>query len=136
MKLTKSTDFALRVVVHLASQEQPVTMPQLSQKLRVPYHNLSKLVQVLSKAGVLQTRQGKNGGVLLQQSASHISLKTVIDIIDGPTRLSDCLSNKELCSLTHECRLRSVFSTIQSQIDLLFDGVKIADIVKEKELAQ
>ncbi len=129
MRLSKSADFALRIVVELAHRPEPQTMPVLSEKLKVPYHNLSKLIQIMSKAGIIQTRQGKNGGVQLLKNAAEISLKTVIDSIDGPTRLSDCSSGTQACSFTPTCKLKEQFYQIQKQIDTLFDEVKIASML-------
>lgn len=129
MRLTKSADFALRLVVRLASDKAPHTMLDLSKTLDIPFHNLSKLVQALSKAGVIQTRQGKHGGVHLLKPPEEISLKTVIDVIDGPTRLSECLSKNATCSVSEGCKIKDKFAQIQHQIDTLFDEVKIAEMV-------
>ena len=120
MKLTKSADFALRIVIYLASpQGKGATMPLLAETLSIPYNNLSKIVQALAKAQVLQTRQGKNGGVALLRRPDQISLKTVIDVIDGPTRLTECLVNKDFCSLNGVCQLKSALGDVQRQIDTI-----------------
>lgn len=129
MKLTRSADFALRIVIHLAGEESS-TMPELSRNLQVPYNNLSKIVQTLAKGGILETRQGKHGGVRLNADAGSISLKNIIDLIDGPTKLSGCLVNDhDNCVLLHGCKLKSVFSKLQSDINTLFENVKIAELV-------
>lgn len=129
MRLSKSADFAARIVVYLASEEGPHTMLCLAKKLEIPFHNLSKLVQALSKASVIETKQGKNGGIRLAKNPDEISLKTVIDVIDGPTRLSDCLTSSKACTLTGHCRIKEKFAQIQGKIDQLFDEVKIASMV-------
>lgn len=127
MKLTKSADFALRIVIFLAStQGKGATMPLLAERLAIPYNNLSKLVQLLAKAQVLQTRQGKNGGVSLLRRPDQISLKTVIDVIDGPTRLTECLVNKDFCSLNESCQLKSALGDVQRQIDSILEKKKIS----------
>jgi Rrf2 family protein len=127
MKLTKSADFALRIVIYLASpQGKGATMPLLAERLSIPYNNLSKLVQLLAKAQVLQTRQGKNGGVSLMRRPDQISLKTVIDVIDGPTRLTECLVNKDFCSLNDMCQLKNVLGDVQRQIDSILEKKKIS----------
>jgi Rrf2 family protein len=130
VKITKSADFAMRIVLFLADEQQSYTMPQLSEKLVIPYNNLSKLVQALNKAGILQTKQGKNGGVKLFKSANDISLKSILDVIDGPTRLSDCLSDQHFCTLNNTCRLKGALNDIQTQIDALLCDATLQKIME------
>ena len=87
---------------------------------------MSKLVQSLAKAQVLQTRQGKNGGVSLLKRPDQISFKTVIDVIDGPTRLTECLVNKDFCNLTEVCQLKTALGDVQRQIDSILEKKKIS----------
>lgn len=134
MKLTKSTDYALRLIIHLAKTEQPETMPTLSKKLCISYNHLSKLVQKLTKAGYLKTYQGKFGGVGIVPE-KDISLKNIIDIIDGPTILTECHSPTSSCGLLGDCHLKDVMGQIQAKIDALFEDVKIRDLIATKELA-
>jgi Rrf2 family protein len=128
MKLTKSADFALRIVIHLAQNPSGSTMPFLAETLNVPYNNLSKLIQQMARGGIIQTRQGKNGGVALI-SPENLSIKDVVQLIDGPTRLSECLKNHDFCSRVGECKLKGVLADIQHDIDHLLDSYKIAQLV-------
>ena len=103
-------------------------MPLLAETLEIPYNNLSKLIQQMARGGIIQTRQGKNGGVSLV-STDTLSIKTVVDIIDGPTRLSECIHNHDFCSRVAGCKLKGVLGTIQQDIDDLLDSYKIAQLV-------
>lgn len=130
MRFTKSTDFALRVLVHLAAHNgESCTMPYLSKTLYIPYNNLAKLIQSMSKADIVQTKQGKNGGVSLSKSADEISIKDVVSCIDGPTKLSDCLSAFNSCSLSDACKLQTQFRQLQEGIDELLDSVKVSKLI-------
>ena len=131
MRISRSADFALRLLIYLASEKKTTTMPILAERLGIPYNNLSKLIQALSKAQLVQTRQGKNGGVQLLREPMEISMKAVLDVIDGPVRLSDCLipSNSDICLLNGHCKLKTTFSHLQHDIDSLFESVKIAQMV-------
>ena len=103
-------------------------MPFLAETLKVPYNNLSKLIQQMARGGIIQTRQGKNGGVALI-SPENLSIKDVVQLIDGPTRLSECLKNHDFCSRIGECKLKGVLADIQHDIDHLLDSYKIAQLV-------
>jgi len=129
MKLTKSTDFAMRILIYLAKQEGLSTMPVIAKKLNIPYNNLTKLIQAMAKSQLILTKKGKSGGIRLLMSAEDISLKKVVDLIDGPTVLSDCQKMPELCALSNDCKLKTVFHNLQTKINTLMDDVKIAALV-------
>jgi Rrf2 family protein len=129
MKLTKSADFAIRIIIYFAESGESSTMPELSEKLMIPYHNLTKLVQALSKQQILSTQKGKNGGVSLFASPEDISIKDIIEIIDGPTILSDCIKHENLCKLSGLCKLKTALGSLQGKINVLMDDVKISQLV-------
>lgn len=132
MKLTKTTDFALRLIVYLAENDTTHAMPFLSDQLHIPYNNLIKLVGKLAKAEIIETKQGKNGGVKLAKKAEAISFKDIIDTIDGPTTLSKCMSKDSSCELQTCCKIKPVISDIQDKINQILERTTIKNVIKEK----
>lgn len=126
MKLTKSCEYALRIVLYLGKTDQKVTNQELSDTLYIPYHNLTKLIQQLSKAGVVKSFKGKYGGNQLRIQLEELTLKDIIDIIDGPTELSECLSNEMACSLFDACQLKHTFKKVQLEINSVLEAVNLA----------
>lgn len=130
MKLTKTADFAIRVLIHLSKEPEKVHhMSVLSKKLMIPYHNLTKLIQTLSKAQFILTKKGKGGGIKLSVAADKLNLKMIIDLIDGPTVLSDCQRNESLCGLSTTCKLKSTFNDIQNKINILLSDVTLNQLI-------
>ena len=129
IKVSRSADMAIRMLVYLASEGRPYTMPVLSEKLGIPYHNLTKLVQSLSRNGIVQTRQGKVGGISLISDPKTTSLRQVVDVIDGPARLAECLTVEGDCPVECGCKLKKVFSKLQTSIESMFEDVKLSQLV-------
>ena len=129
MKLTKSTDYALRVLIYLESNQQIVTMRELSSQLFIPYDNLTKIIQKLAKSGIIQTIKGKNGGVKRNSKSKQATLYDVIGIIDGPTRLSPCIADPTVCGLSCNCRLKHVLGELEGKINALFSQFTIKDVM-------
>jgi Rrf2 family protein len=129
LRLTKSTDFAMRILMYLAKYNEQVTMLVLAEKIQVPYNHLTKLIQLLSKSGYIATKQGKCGGIKLLRAVSDINLKSVMDIVEGPVRLSDCLCNEGACSVSFECKLKEAFYVVQSKIDTVLEDVKLEHVI-------
>ena len=133
MKLTKSTDFALRLLIHLALDRKQHNMPELSEKIAVPYNHLTKLVQALSKAQILQTKQGKNGGITLDEEPDKINLKDVLYVTEGPTQLVECFDEDSHCILDHSCQLKMAFMTVQEKIDHFFETITLQDLMGDQK---
>ena len=129
MKISRSLDFALRVLMYLAMKKEVVSMPQISRAMGVPYHNLTKLVQRMARAELIRTLKGKSGGVCLLKAPEDITIRNVIDVIDGPTRLVECLMDERVCGMVCSCKLRNKFTEIQDGINNILDGVNIKELI-------
>jgi Rrf2 family nitric oxide-sensitive transcriptional repressor len=104
-------------------------MPELSSLLGISYNHLSKLIQRLRKEGMIRTIQGKMGGVILLRKPSDIDLKMVVDLMDGPTVLSQCLGDGSVCKLESGCKLKSALSRMQIKINDEMKNITLAELV-------
>jgi Rrf2 family protein len=77
---------------------------------------LAKIVSQLSVAGLLQTSRGARGGVRLAKSAEEISLLDVVEAIDGPILLNDCVHDSANCKYLEDCPLKLVWCDAQKQL--------------------
>lgn len=130
MRLTKAVDFAMRVLIRLAREGGPLTMPVLAKELHISYHHLVKLVQTLRNMELVRTIQGKHGGVALMADSRAVTLRMVVEGFDGPTVLSECLeSDHGYCSFSDSCRFKEVLASVQSDINLRLEAVTLASLV-------
>src|SRR5512139_427392 len=95
MQITRQADYAVRAVLYLAQlgAEQRAATSQIAQEQSIPPSFLAKIVSQLSVAGLLQTSRGARGGVSLARSPEQISLLEVVEAIDGPILLNECVAN-------------------------------------------
>jgi len=101
LKLTKKADYGLMALKYLA--EHPET-PALSAKdvadaYGIPAQLLAKILQRLTKAGLLKSSAGMNGGYALARDPRQISAFEVIHAIDGPLFLTSCTKGTKSCDL-------------------------------------
>jgi Rrf2 family protein len=90
MKLSRKSDYALRAVRHLSTlpKDQLGSINSISEAERVPREFLAKILKDLTRGGVLKSYQGVTGGYKLAKPAKEVSFLNVIEIIDGPLRVS------------------------------------------------
>jgi len=117
MQITRQADYALRAVLHLARKgDQRTATSTIAEEQRIPPSFLAKIVSQLSIAGLLHTSRGARGGVTLARQPNEISLLEVVEAIDGPIQLNECVEGAGVCSFEGECPLQPVWCDAQSEL--------------------
>jgi Rrf2 family protein len=131
MRLTRASDYALRVLIHLAHPDGATrtTREDIIDKTGAPAAFLNKLVQRLAHAGLLKARPGVRGGCVLAMPADAISVLKVIEAIDGPLDLSKCLADSSVCPHCSTCNLRRLLAELQKEMVRILSTAKISDLV-------
>jgi Rrf2 family protein len=131
MQLTLKGDYAVRVVVDLAGQPPavPVRTEELRRRTGVPPAYLSKIIQTLAHAGLVRTRRGALGGVSLLPAPQSISLRQVIEAVEGPIHLNRCLVRPGACPRDRTCSVHPVWARVQALVTRELDAVRVQDLV-------
>ena len=131
MQLTLKGDYAVRVVVDLAAQPPsvPVRTEDLRRRTGIPPAYLSKIIQTLARKGLVRTRRGARGGVSLLPSPQSISLRQVIEAVEGPLHLNRCLVRPGACPRDRICAVHPVWARIQALLTRELDAVRVQDLV-------
>lgn len=130
MQITRQADYAVRAVLHLArNRDQRTATSMIAEKQRIPPSFLAKIVSQLSIAGLLHTSRGARGGVSLARTPNEITLLEVIEAIDGPIQLNQCVGDTGACSFEDDCPLRPVWCDAQEQLVNKLKGTNFADMI-------
>jgi len=115
MQLTRAADYAVRVMVHLAGLPPGVRVSRgdLSTAADCPEQFLAKVLQSLTRAGLVISHRGNTGGFELDQFHRAASLLEIIEAIEGPIRLNLCLTGDHACGRQHWCPAHSVWAEAQ-----------------------
>lgn len=130
MQITRQADYAVRAVLYLSSLDNGNRAPtsQIAREQHIPPSFLAKIVSQLSVAGVVQTSRGARGGVALARPASDISLLEVIEAIDGPITLNECVHNPQACIFGDDCPVQEVWCQAQGQLVQQLEGTSFATL--------
>jgi Rrf2 family protein len=118
MQITRQADYAVRAVLYLAEQGDNGRAPtsRIAQEMRIPPSFLAKIVSQLSVAGVVQTSRGARGGVSLAREPKGITLLEVIEAIDGPITLNECVPDRSACVFGDECPVHDIWCDTQTKL--------------------
>lgn len=133
MRLAERTDYALRVLMVLASDRRRHTVPALAESLLVSANHLTKVVQLLHAAAWVRTAAGRGGGVELDAAPDRLSVGAVVRTIEPDFQLVECLRAGGRCPLSGPCRLVHALRDAQDAFLGALDGVTILDLVEGSE---
>jgi Rrf2 family protein len=134
MQITRQADYAVRAMVYLAQlgTERRAATSQIAQEKRIPPSFLAKIVSQLSVAGLLQTSRGAHGGVSLARSPEEITLLDVVEAIDGPILLNECVGEYGTCVFGDSCEIRPIWCETQKELVARLKGTNFSQFANGK----
>jgi Rrf2 family protein len=122
MQLTRAADYAVRVMIHLATVpegERP-SLPELARAADAPESFLSKVLQSLTHAGLISSRRGQAGGFQISPQGRAASMREVIEAITGAICLNVCLMSGRSCGRKWRCAAHPIWvQAQQAMLDVL-----------------
>ena len=135
--IRRNTDYALRAAVELAGRFNgwPVSTREVADRQQIPYQLACKLLQRFHNAGIVKSEMGPAGGFILSRNPSKITVRKIVEIIQGPVRLNNC----RLCRLSRQCTVSPELARLQGQINEFLGGLtlrQLADTNSYKKTAR
>jgi Rrf2 family protein len=131
--ISQTAEYALRAVVILGSNPgSPLTTQQIAEQTRVPSGYLSKVLQALGRAGLVEAQRGLYGGFVLSRPLDKLTILDVINAVDPLKRIERC----PLGLAEHGSRLCALHQRLDqgvAQIELLFGGSTISQLLSEQD---
>ncbi|MEU0603298.1 Rrf2 family transcriptional regulator [Streptomyces sp. NPDC006393] len=129
MRLLRSTDMALRVLMRLAvAGESTPTTREVAADMNVPYTHAAKVVAELQHRGLLETRRGRGGGLSLTEAGRVASVGAIVRDLEGEGDVADC-EGAAPCPLNSDCRLRGALRRAQEAFYAALDPLTVDDMV-------
>jgi Rrf2 family protein len=115
MQITRQADYAIRAVRYLAKHgsEQRIATSTVAREMKIPPSFLAKIISQLSIAGLLNTSRGARGGVSLARTPKEISVLDVVEAIDGPIMLNECIGATKTCVFQDDCLVHPIWVEAQ-----------------------
>jgi Rrf2 family protein len=131
LKLTKKADYGLIALRHLASiPGATASAKDMAEAYHLPVPLLAKVLQQLTRAGILRSVAGTNGGYKLARDANRISALEVVRAIDGPVILTHCFTEHGTCEQSESCTVREPLRRVHEAILELLNRFTITDLAE------
>jgi Rrf2 family protein len=134
LKLTKKADYGLMALKYLAEHPEAVAQSakDVADAYGIPAQLLAKILQQLTKKGLLRSHAGMNGGYALARDAREISAYEVILAIDGPFFITSCTKGTKACELTPSCTIKEPLARVNETIAGVLKSISIQDLAEHE----
>lgn len=125
----RKTDFSLRALIYLSKQgNRIVTREEIVAALDVPSESFALALKNLSQQRFLRSFRGTGGGFTLSRPAREITLRQIVEAVEGPIVLNYCLLDKASCNRQKTCNVHEAWKNIQNQLVTLLDGICLEEL--------
>ena len=134
MRITLESDYAVRIVTALAERGERIDAKTLSELTSVTPRFTLKILHKLAVAGIVKSYKGVSGGYVLSASPDELTLKTVIELIDGPIAIARCIESEEGCALNRDkasCTYHHIFDSLSLDLAIKLNKITISDVINK-----
>ena len=131
MQLSKTFDYAIRSMVHLASARDGhgADLKAISVAQNVPVSYLAKVMRTLVRGGLVTSTLGREGGYSLRKAPSEITLLQIYLVMEGELRLVECMDSHRNCALSNGCTQAGVWKRLTEAVEGIFRETTLADLL-------
>jgi Rrf2 family transcriptional regulator, iron-sulfur cluster assembly transcription factor len=133
MELTRKGEYAIRGVIYLARQApgKISLISEIAEATEAPQTFLAKIFQSFAKIGIVNSYRGTGGGFTLGRPPSAITLREVVEAVEGPILPNRCLLGKGACDKDAVCNVHPVWRKVQGQVVEILDSVTIEELARQ-----
>jgi len=127
---SNQVEYGLNLLIVLAKAKKRLSLREVAKQSKMPYRFLNKVVKPLIEVGLIDAREGKNGGYALSKAPGRIKLKQIYDSLGEGLSITQCHSSKH-CPLGFEskCKVRPVWIRIKKNIDAELNKITLKDLI-------
>ena len=130
LQLTRGGEYALRAMTYLAGipEGRIASLHEIGRAQDVPESFLAKILQSLVRAGLATSYRGAHGGFTLSRPADEITVRAVLEAVDGPIALNTCVLSPDDCERSESCRIHVVWVEAQERMMSVLEGFTLAGL--------
>ncbi len=133
MRITQEADYALRIVCFLAEEQAILDATTIAESAHITQRFALKILRKLVLGGMVRSYKGANGGYELAKDPATVTMKEIIELIDGEIAISKCLMEDHICSKQGEkksaCVIHCIFDGINREVTAKLDAITVASII-------
>lgn len=133
--LSKTCVYGIQAAIYIASQPagQLVNIQSVAENLNISFHFLVKVLQELTAAGLMTSKRGVTGGIMLAKPASEISIFDIVAVIDGRDMFEQCMIGLPGCGKAEPCPMHEHWTKLRARIAEVFLSMTLLDLAQDSQ---
>jgi len=132
IKISEAASIGLHAMTYIAlHSDEPVSTKEIANSFEISVNHLSKVLQRLVKAGLLESLKGPLGGFVLTKECDNITFLEIYEAIDGPIKTGCCLFGKTVCN-SSECIMGNFLNQTNKNVKEFFGNKKLSHFCNQK----
>ena len=138
MKMSTRARYGVRLMFELGLRYggKPMLLKDIARNEELSEKYLSQLVMPLKASGLVNSVRGAQGGYLLARPPEQITVKDIVEVLEGDLAPSDCSKDNSLCSRSSYCITRDVWEKLEKSISKTLKSITLNDLVKKFKKGQ
>jgi Rrf2 family cysteine metabolism transcriptional repressor len=134
MKISTKIRYGTRAMLELASHygEGPIELKEIAKRENISLKYLEQVIIPLRTAGLIKSVRGSKGGYSLAKLPSEICLNDLVEILEGPLNLIECLNDPKVCQRVPSCVTRDIWREVSEAISGIFHSITLEDMVNRR----
>ncbi len=135
---SRQCEYALQAVMYIALKpgDEMTSIRELAKTLEIPYHFLAKILQDLTRKGLLASLKGSAGGYMLAMPKETITAFQIVDAIDGSSFTTNCLMGFPACSDEFPCAAHTSWKQVREELERMLKSTSIYEMAASKKKPQ
>jgi len=134
MKISTKIRYGTRAMLELACHYGggPVELKEIAKKENISLKYLEQVIIPLRTAGLVKSVRGSKGGYSLAKPPSEICVNDLVEILEGPINLVECLNDPKICQKSPICVTRDIWKEVSDRINGVFQSITLQDMINRK----
>lgn len=134
MKISTKGRYGMRAMLDLAVNyaQSPILLKDVARRQEISLKYLDRICSSLKAAGLLKSSRGSKGGFTLSRPPDEITLKEIVEVLEGPLVLVGCTSDKKFCKRIGSCVTRDIWYELSRAMEAVLGSKTLEDLVKRE----
>lgn len=136
MRFSAKGEYGVRAMLDIAlyGEGGPVRVKEMAKRQAIPIRFLEQVMTSLKQAGLVESYRGARGGYRLKKSAKQISLADIVQSVEGPIAIMECISDKDQghCDQISVCVIRDIWCDVQNSVIKSLSAVSLENVIERK----
>lgn len=136
MKFSTRTRYGLRALIDIGlnQKEKPVLVKDIARRQNISERYLEHIMLSLKNAGILKSKKGGKGGYEFLKKPSEISVREIVEILEGKISPVECVEKKEICPRSDNCAARDLWCRIRNAILNFLEEITLEELIEKQKL--